>query len=49
MKFACDYRRDAWSALKGQSGTAMLALIIYGLIMAASSMTLVGGILLTGR
>ena len=48
MKFACDYRRDAWSALKGQFGTAMLALIIYGLIIAASSMTLVGGILLTG-
>ncbi len=48
MKFACDYRRDAWGALKGQSGTAMLALIVFGLIMGATSATLVGGILLVG-
>ena len=48
MKPASDYRKQAWSALSGKWGMAILVYILYGLIVGVAGCTVVGAILLAG-
>ena len=46
--FAKDYRKLAWSKLSGNWGIAILAMVLYALIISISSVVAVGPILLAG-
>jgi uncharacterized membrane protein len=46
--YAKDYRRQAWESLRGKWGISILVLLIYSVIISASSMVAVGPLLLEG-